>query len=168
MAVNVGSQRLYTKKGFLDAGMMPKTYSKIEASKFNGMLILCEDSSDPDHNGKYYCCIDGVVQEFKGTSTGTGTGTGASIENFVKTVNGSDFQVVMDTVNTSEVAYYEVTVPATEHQLTNIVYADLVDASYDPVDVSIQINQATQNVTIKTYSTEAVTGSYILILKGVK
>ena len=30
MAVNVGSQRLYTKKGFLDAGMMPKTYSEIE------------------------------------------------------------------------------------------------------------------------------------------
>ena len=166
MAVNVGSQRLYTKKGFLDAGMMPKTYSEIEASKFNGMLILCEDSSDPDHNGKYYCCIDNVVKEFKGTSTGTGTG--ASIENFVKTVNGSDFQVVMDTVNTSEVAYYEVTVPATEHQLTNIVYADLVDASYDPVDVSIQINQATQNVTVKTYATEAITGSYILILKGIK
>ena len=68
MAVNVSSQRLYSKKGFLDAGMMPKTYSEIEASKFNGMLVLCEDSSDPDHNGKYYCCIDGVVKEFKGTN----------------------------------------------------------------------------------------------------
>ena len=165
MAVNVGSQRLYTKKGFLDAGMMPKTYSEIEASKFNGMLILCEDSSDPDHNGKYYCCIDNVVKEFKGTSTGTGTG--ASIENFVKTVEGASFTETKDTDGITT-AYYKVEVPATEHQLTNIVYADLVDASYDPVDVSIQINQATQNVTIKTYATEAVTGSYILILKGVK
>ena len=165
MAVNVSSQRLYSKKGFLDAGMMPKTYSEIEASKFNGMLILCEDSSDPDHNGKYYCCIDNVVQEFKGASTGTGTG--ASIENFVKTVNGASFTEVKDTDGITT-AYYKVDVLATEHELTNIVYADLVDASYDPVDVSIQINQATQNVTIKTYATEAITGSYILILKGIK
>ena len=167
MAVNVGSQRLYTKKGFLDAGMMPKTYSEIEASKFNGMLILCEDPSDLDHNGKYYCCIGGIVQEFKGASTGTSTGTGASIENFVKTVNGASFTEVKDTDGVTT-AYYKVEVPATEHQLTNIVYADLVDAAYDPVDVSIQINQATQNVVIKTYATEAITGSYILILKGVK
>ena len=165
MAVNVGSQRLYTKKGFLDAGMMPKTYSEIEASKFNGMLVLCEDSSDPDHNGKYYCCIDNVVKEFKGTSAGTGTG--ASIENFIKTVNGDSFTETKD-VDGITTAYYKVEVPATEHELTNILYADLVDASYDPLDVSIQINQATQNVTIKTYATEAITGSYILILKGIK
>ena len=160
--ITVPASRKVGKPLPLDAGSIGETLSEAEARKFDGMVVYVKDEK------KYYCCIDGVVQEFKGASTGTGTGTGASIENFVKTVNGSDFQVVMDTVNTSEVAYYEVTVPATEHQLTNIVYADLVDASYDPVDVSIQINQATQNVTIKTYATEAITGSYILILKGVK
>ena len=160
--ITVPASRKVGKPLPLDAGSIAETLSEAESRKFDGMVVYVKDEK------KYYCCIDGVVQEFKGASAGTGTGTGASIENFVKTVNGSDFQAVMDTVNTSEVAYYKVEVPATEHGLTNIVYADLVDASYDPVDVSIQINQATQNVTIKTYATEAITGSYILILKGIK
>ena len=158
--ITVPASRKVGKPLPLDAGTICESLAEAESRKFDGMVVYVKDEK------KYYCCIDGVVQEFKGTSTGTGTGV--SIENFVKTVNGSDFQAVMDTVNTSEVAYYEVTVPATEHELTNIVYADLVDASYDPVDVSIQINQATQNVTVKTYATEAITGSYILILKGIK
>ena len=160
--ITVPASRKVGKPLPLDAGTICESLAEAEARKFDGMVVYVKDEK------KYYCCIDGVVQEFKGASTGTGTGTGASIENFVKTVNGSDFQAVMDTVNTSEVAYYKVEVPATEHGLTNIVYADLVDASYDPVDVSIQINQATQNVTVKTYATEAITGSYILILKGIK
>ena len=158
--ISVPMSRKVSKNLPLDAGTICESLAEAEARKFDGMVVYVKDEK------KYYCCIDGVVQEFKGASTGTGTG--ASIENFVKTVNGSDFQAVMDTVNTSEVAYYQVEVPATEHELTNIVYADLVDASYDPVDVSIQINQATQNVTVKTYATEAITGSYILILKGIK
>ena len=158
--ITVPASRKVGKPLPLDAGTIVENLAEAESRKFDGMVVYVKDEK------KYYCCIDGVVQEFKGASTGTGTG--ASIENFVKTVNGSDFQAVMDTVNTSEVAYYKVEVPATEHQLTNIVYADLVDASYDPVDVSIQINQATQNVTVKTYATEAITGSYILILKGIK
>ena len=158
--ITVPASRKVSKNLPLDAGTICENLAEAESRKFDGMVVYVKDEK------KYYCCIDGVIQEFKGASTGTGTG--ASIENFVKTVNGSDFQAVMDTVNTSEVAYYQVEVPATEHELTNIVYADLVDASYDPVDVSIQINQATQNVTVKTYATEAITGSYILILKGIK
>ena len=166
MAVNVSSQRLYSKKGFLDAGMMPKTYSEIEASKFNGMLILCEDSSDPDHNGKYYCCIDNVVQEFKGTSTGTGTGTGTGVElkTYVKNVNGSDFQPI--TVDT-EVAYYEVTVDKATHKLENIISGKLVGADYRSVDAEVDWSEATMQVYIDTYMTSTPDGSYLLILKGI-
>ena len=167
MAVNVSSQRLYSKKGFLDAGMMPKKYSEIEASKFNGMLILCEDSSDPDHNGKYYCCIDNVVQEFKGTSTGTGTGTGVELKTYVKNVSGSDFQPVMDTVNTSEVAYYEVTVDKATHKLENIISGKLVGADYRSVDAEVDWSEATMQVYIDTYATTTPEGSYLLILKGI-
>ena len=164
MAVNVGSQRLYTKKGFLDAGMMPKTYSEIEASKFNGMLILCEDSSDPDHNGKYYCCIDNVVQEFKGASTGAGTGTGVELKTYVKNVNGSDFQPI--TVDT-EVAYYEVTVDKATHKLENIISGKLVGADYRSVNAEVDWSEATMQVYIDTYMTSTPDGSYLLILKGI-
>ena len=162
MAVNVSSQRLYSKKGFLDAGMMPKTYSEIEASKFNGMLILCEDSSDPDHNGKYYCCIDNVVQEFKGTSTSTGTGV--ELKTYVKNVSGSDFQPV--TVDT-EVAYYEVTIDKTTHKLENIISGKLVGADYRSVDAEVDWSEATMQVYIDTYATSTPDGSYLLILKGI-
>ena len=157
--ITVPASRKVSKNLPLDASTIAETLSEAESRKFDGMVVYVKDEK------KYYCCIDGVVQEFKGASTGTGTGV--SIENFVKTVDGASFSELKDTDGITT-AYYKVEVPATEHELTNIVYADLVDASYDPVDVSIQINQATQNVTIKTYATEAITGSYILILKGIK
>ena len=100
--------------------------------------------------------------------TGGGSGTSASISTYVKAINGSDFQAVMDTVNTSEVAYYEVTIEATTHKLTEVIVARLCDANYDEVDAVCSINEASKLISIKTYATEQPSGSYILIAKGIQ
>ena len=159
--ISVPMSRKVSKNLPLDAGTICETLSEAESRKFDGMVVYVKDEK------KYYCCIDGVVQEFKGASTGTGTGTGVELKTYVKNVSGSDLQPVMDTVNTSEVAYYEVTVDKTTHKLENIISGKLVGADYRSVDAEVDWSEATMQVYIDTYATTTPEGSYLLILKGI-
>ena len=161
--ITVPASRKVGKPLPLDAATIAETLSEAESRKFDGMVVYVKDEK------KYYCCIDGVVQEFKGASTGTGTGTGTGVElkTYVKNISGSDFQPIMDTVNTSEVAYYEVTIDKTTHKLENIISGKLVGADYRSVDAEVDWSEATMQVYIDTYMTSTPDGSYLLILKGI-
>lgn len=158
MATNVGSQRLYTKSGFLDAGMVKSTLAEIESSKFDGMIKFCEEDE------KYYGCTGGTIFEMTfGGSTG-----GVSISTYVKAVNGSEFVKVMDTTVPTEVAYYEYTLEKATHKLSDIIVGRFVDSAYDSCSVEVDWSEATKKVSVKAYATEQPSGSYNLILKGIR
>ena len=156
--ITVPASRKVGKPLPLDAGTICESLAEAESRKFDGMVVYVKDEK------KYYCCVDGVVQEFKGASTGAGTGTGVELKTYVKNVSGSDFQPV--TVDT-EVAYYEVTVDKTTHKLENIISGKLVGADYRSVDAEVDWSEATMQVYIDTYATTTPEGSYLLILKGI-
>ena len=157
--ITVPASRKVGKPLPLDAGTIVENLAEAESRKFDGMVVYVKDEK------KYYCCIDNVVQEFKGASTGTGTtGTGVELKTYVKNVNGSDFQPI--TVDT-EVAYYEVTVDKATHKLENIISGKLVGADYRSVDAEVDWSEATMQVYIDTYMTSTPDGSYLLILKGI-
>ena len=154
--ITVPASRKVGKPLPLDAGTIVESLAEAEARKFDGMVVYVKDEK------KYYCCVDGVVQEFKGASTGTGTGV--ELKTYVKNVSGSDFQPI--TVDT-EVAYYEVTIDKTTHKLENIISGKLVGADYRSVDAEVDWSEATMQVYIDTYATTTPEGSYLLILKGI-
>ena len=151
-SVTVNAQREMSKNMFLDKGMSVADMTEFERKKFEGCIKFVESEK------KYMGMVNGANIEI-----GKGAGSGDSIITYVNTIAGSSFQPVMDG---AEVAYYMATVPATQHGLKLVVNERLVDASFDELDVSFSVNMATQNVEIKTYSTEPITGNYNLILIG--
>lgn len=160
MAINIGSQRYLTKNLVSDPRQIVDTDAELD-NQFNCDGFIKYSAESETFYGKTPSgwCVLG-----KWGQTGGG-GTSASIATYAKTVTGSEFQPV--TVDT-EVAYYEVTVDAATHKLTEVIVGRLCDAGYDEVDAVVSVNEATKLISIKTYATEQPSGSYILILKGVQ
>ena len=163
MAINIGSQRYLTKNLVSDPRQIVDTDAELN-NQFNCDGFIKYSAESETFYGKTPSgwCVLG-----KWGQTGGGSGTSASIATYAKAINGSEFSEVKESDGVTT-AYYEVTIDAATHKLTEVIVARLCDASYEELDAVCSINEASKLISIKTYATEQPSGSYLLIAKGVQ